>query len=459
MKLVDTHCHLDLPDYKDDLDMVVKRAVSGGVERMIVPGINIESSEQAVALADKYPEVFAAVGIHPHEADKVGPGTMARLKELGLNGRKVVAIGEVGLDYFKKLSGIDNQKKLLRSVIEVSRELDLPLILHDREADKDILEILTPLKETFSLKGVLHCFSGDAIFLKEILALGLYVSFTGVITFEKAGKVREIIKLVPPERLLLETDSPYMAPVPFRGKRNEPAFVRDLLKVYAEVYGLSVEDIARITTHNANHLFGLALEEIASIAYPIRDSLYINMTNRCTNRCTFCTRDVSSYVKGHKLVLSAEPTIDEVISAMGDISKYREIVFCGFGEPTTRLDVVKKVSAYAKERGKAVRLVTNGEGDLINSRRIAPELKGLIDIVSVSLNLPDAEKYDHVCRSVYGKEAFGAIISFVKDCRVEGIEVEMTALDFIGGEDVDECRKIADKFGAKFRLRHLNVVG
>lgn len=458
MRLVDTHCHLDFPDYKDDLDDVLKRAADAGVVRMIVPGTDIVSSEKAAGIAGKYGAVYAALGIHPHEADKASEADIKRLRDMAVSSDKIVAIGEIGLDYYKKHSKIENQKSLLRNCLKIAKDLDLPAVLHNRDAGEDLLRIL---EETAPppVRGVVHCFSADTAVLREILTLGLHVSFAGNITFEKAEGLRDVIKHVPLERLLLETDSPYIAPVPFRGKRNEPAHVRCLLDIYADIYKLSPEDIARITTHNANGLFNLGIEEKGAIAYSIRDSLYLNITNRCTNRCTFCTRQYSSFVKGHNLRLESEPVAEEVIDAMGDISAYKEVVFCGYGEPALRLGVIKKVAAYIKQKGGNVRLTTNGEGDLISGRPIAAELKGLVDRVSVSLNAPDAGAYDRLCRSVFGESAYSAILDFTRECRNEGMEVEITCLDIVGERGVEGCRRIAEEAGAKFRLRHMDIVG
>jgi TatD DNase family protein len=457
MQLVDTHCHLDFPDFKDDLAEALKRAENSGVIRVIVPGTSISSSEKAVKLAGEYPQIFAAVGIHPHEADKAGESEISDLREAATGSDKIIAIGEIGLDYYRKFSKKENQKKLFSSCLGIAKDLDLPVILHNRSAGDDFLSILKKV-EPSGMRGVVHCFSGDKKLLQEVLDLGMFVSFAGNITFEKAKELRNIVKSVPVERIMLETDSPYISPEPVRGKRNEPANVRYLLDVYAELYGLSSEDIARITTHNANYLFKLGIEEKSKIAYAIRDSLYLNITNRCTNRCTFCTRYISNFVKGHNLKLEREPTLEETIKAMGDVSKYKEIVFCGFGEPTLRLGVIKKVASYVKEKGAKVRLVTNGEGNLISRRSIASELTGLIDGISVSLNAPNAKAYDKLCRSVFGENAYSAILDFARECKNEGIEVEITCLD-LAGEGVDGCRRMAEKFGAQFRLRHFNVVG
>lgn len=458
MRLVDTHCHLDLPEYSEDLDAVIANALDSGVVRIISPGINLASSKKAVELSRRYDSVFAAVGVHPHDADKVTDEDIDKLRIIAADAEKVVAIGEVGLDYFKGYSEARNQRELFGKCLKMAHELDLPVILHNREANEDFLALLKE-NNLYELKGVVHCFSGDVEFLKEILAMDLYVSFTGTVTFKTAEELRRVVREVPPEKLLLETDGPYMAPVPFRGKRNEPAYVKRLLDVYAEIYGLSAGDVARITTHNANMLFGLGLETPGAIVYPIRDSLYVNLTNRCTNRCNFCTRNISYFVKGHNLKLDHEPTADEVIDQLGDLDEYKEVVFCGLGEPTLRLGALKKISAYVKAKGGKVRINTNGEGNLIEKRAIAPELEGVVDSVSVSLNATNAGDYQHMCKSVFGEEAYDSIFDFVKDCSSLGIKVEVTCLDFLGEKIISEIREKVEQAGADLRIRHLNVVG
>ncbi|MBL7073376.1 MAG: YchF/TatD family DNA exonuclease [Candidatus Omnitrophica bacterium] len=458
MNLVDTHCHLTHPDYKEDLKDVLKRAKEKGISRIIVPGTNIEDSIKAVRLAAKNSMIFAAVGIHPHDADSSGKKEIDDLRDIALRNDKVVAIGEIGLDLYRNYSKLINQQKLLTKSLNIASHLDLPVILHNRSADKELVKILEKFAAR-SLKGVCHCFSSDRALVNELLEMGLYISFAGNITFRKAGELRSIIKHVPPEKLLLETDGPYISPEPFRGKRNEPANIVRLLDVYSEVYGLSREDIARITTHNANELFSLGIKEDAAIVYPIRDSLYINVTNRCTNRCVFCTRKYSNFVKGHNLLLQTEPTAREIISELKGISKYKEIVFCGFGEPTLRLETVIKVASFAKKKKCKVRLTTNGEGNLINGFSIAEKLKGVLDKVSVSVNASGEKEYARLCNPCFGSAARGGISNFIKECVTQGIEVEVTCLDLIGEEGISECRKEAEGAGAKFRLRHLNKVG
>ena len=459
LRLVDTHCHLDFPNYKDDLESVIERAHEMGIVRMIAPGTSTQSSRDVIHLAQKYPDIYAAVGIHPHDADKVGESDIREIENLASSMDKVVAIGEVGLDNYKGYSSPNNQKKLLKECIRIAKDLDKPLILHNREADQEILSILREEFPAGQIKGVVHCFSGSREFLSEILSMGLHVSFTGNITFKKAGALRDIVKCVPLERLLLETDAPFIAPEGKRGRRNEPAYVRYLLGVYTGIYKLEKADIARVTTHNANRLFTLGIEEKPVIAYPIRGALYLNITNRCTNNCTFCTRDVSDFVMGHNLRLEKEPTARELIEAIGDASRYKEIVFCGFGEPTLRLDTIKEVARFVKKSGVKVRLTTNGEGNLINETCVASELKGLVDNIAVSLNAPSEDVYIPLCRPEFEQGVFESIVEFIRESKEAGMDVEVTCVDIIGEEGVDKCEALAKNLGVKFRRRHMDVVG
>ena len=325
--LIDTHCHLDFKDFDTDRDAVLERAAKAGVAKMINIGSSIEGARRSVELSGRYDGVYAALGVHPHEAASVTDAVIDEFKSLAGNG-KVVAIGEVGLDYYRNLSPKEAQVSAFRRFIHLASDLDLPLVLHGRQADRDMLDMLMREKSG-DIAGVMHCFSGDADFLKECLDLGLYVSFTCSLTFKNARALREVAARMPVERLLLETDAPFLAPQAFRGRRNEPSHIVSLVEEWSRILGLSREDIARITTHNANRLFKLGIPERSSVAYEIRDSLYLNITNRCTNACDFCIRGKTRFVKGHNLRLDAEPSAEEIIRAAGDTGKYKEVVFCG----------------------------------------------------------------------------------------------------------------------------------
>lgn len=460
MMLIDTHCHLDFPEFDQDRDDTLARARESGVTHIINIGSSVEGTRRSVEIAARFPEVYATVGVHPHYAKEVKGRVPDELRALAGN-RKVVAVGEVGLDYYRNLSPKDAQKELFTDFLGLAEKKGLPVVIHSRDAHEDTMEILKSRasRPGSKIKGVMHCFSADEECLKECLELGLYISFTCNLTFKNAAKLRALAAKVPVEKLLLETDAPFLAPQEFRGRRNEPSYLTHLVKEHARIHGLSEEDIARITTHNAKSLFGLPLEEAERIAYPIRDSLYLNITNRCTNACDFCVKNSTDFVKGHNLKLNKEPAADEIIKAAGDVSGYKEVVFCGYGEPTIRLDVIKEVSNYLKKSGAKVRLVTNGEGDLIHKRPIAKELKGLIDRVSVSLNVDTEEKYDRVCKSIFGGGAFNKIKEFAAECKAAGMDVELTFLD-LPGTDIERCEKIArEALNVKFRLRRTGVVG
>src|SRR5512135_3222890 len=353
--LIDTHAHLEMREFADDRDEVIKRAREAGVEYIVTIGTTVESSRDAVMLADKYDFIYAAIGIHPHEVKDILHPAYEVIRHFAQH-KKVVAYGEIGLDYHYELSPRTDQKRKFRDMLREARELDLPVIIHDREAHDDMLQILS---EEWSpdLGGVMHCFSGDAAMAKKVIDMGFSISIAGPVTFPKAEPLREVVKQIPIEHLLIETDAPYLAPQPFRGKRNEPAFVRHTAEMIAQVKGLTFDDIARITSFNAMQLFGIGtIPKQGQIAYPIRNSLYLNITNRCSAACTFCVRYNTDFVKGHNLRLAEEPTAEAVIKEIGDPTSYDEIVFCGYGEPTLRLDVLKAVAGEVKRRGGRVRL-------------------------------------------------------------------------------------------------------
>ena len=455
--IIDTHCHLDFKDFDNDRDSVIDRAREKGVVRIINVGSSIEGSRHAVELAKKYDMVHASIGIHPHEAGSVTDKIIEEIKNLA-HQDKVVAIGEVGLDYYRNLSSKDSQQIVFKKFIDLAYQLKLPLIIHSREADSDMLRILKDEKDK-QLTGVVHCFSGSREFLKECLDIGFYISFTCNLTFKKAEALRGVAKAAPMERVLLETDAPYLSPEGLRGKRNEPAHLTYLVDEWVKLSGLSKEDIERITTHNANELFKLNLKDQNSkIAYEIRDSLYLNITNECTNNCSFCIRAQMAFLKGHNLKLDREPTAEEILNAIGDPNRYREIVFCGYGEPTTRLNVVKAVSRKLKQKGAIIRLVTNGHGDLINSRPIVKEIVGLVDKVSVSLNTDKENLYNKICKPRFGPHSYKAVMNFIKDCVANNIKAEVTCLN-LPGVSLKECERIAEYLGASFRSRYIGIVG
>jgi TatD DNase family protein len=251
--LVDTHCHLNHPQFADDTPAVIAHAEAAGVTRMIVVGYDMPSSEQAVQFAEQLAPIYAAVAVHPHDSKDYDAAAEARLRALAAR-PKVVAIGEIGLDYHYDFSPRRAQRAAFRAQLALAREAGLPVIIHCREAYADVLDVLEEARAGES-GGVMHCWAGTRTEAKRALELGLYLGFGGVLTFKNAEETRTIAAAAPLDRLLVETDAPYLAPVPFRGKRNEPAFTRLAAENLAELRGLTLEEIAAITTANARRLF------------------------------------------------------------------------------------------------------------------------------------------------------------------------------------------------------------
>jgi len=252
--LIDTHCHLDFPDFAVERDDIVARAHAAGVRQMITISTRVKKFPDILAIAETYPSVFCSVGTHPHNADEELDVTVEELVALSRHPR-VVAIGEAGLDYFYDNAPREAQATGLVNHIAAARETGLPLVIHSRSADEDMAAILTEETGKGAFPFLLHCFSSGPELARIGVELGGYVSFSGILTFPKSEELREIAKTVPLERMLVETDAPYLAPKPFRGKRNEPAYVAHTAAVLAETVGVSVEEIARITTENAFRIF------------------------------------------------------------------------------------------------------------------------------------------------------------------------------------------------------------
>jgi TatD DNase family protein len=243
-RLVDSHCHLDDEKFDPDREQVIERALAAGVELMMAIGTGGEL-DVAIRQAERYPFIYATIGVHPHDAAKATPETFARLRDLAGH-PKVLAFGEIGLDYHYDFSPRDVQRAVFERQLELANEARKPIVIHTREAWDDTMARVTSLPHG----GIMHCFTGDAAQARQALALGFHLSFGGVLTFPKAESLRDAARITPEDRLLVETDCPYLAPVPHRGKRNEPAFMVDTARRLAEVRGTTLEAIARSTTRN-----------------------------------------------------------------------------------------------------------------------------------------------------------------------------------------------------------------
>lgn len=257
MFLTDTHTHLDFPEFDGDREQIIEQALAAGVRTIVNVGTDLDSSRAAVALAEAHPQIYAAVGVHPHDAKTMTEEMLEELRALASH-PKVVAVGEIGLDFYRDLSPRDKQRQAFEQQLALAREIGKPVIIHDREAHKEVMAILRRWADGCQQSvGVLHCFSGNLAMAQEAIELGFYISIAGPVTFQNARRLRELVRQLPLERLLIETDCPYLTPHPHRGKHNEPAYVKLVAQEVAHIKGLTLEKIARITSDNARELFAL----------------------------------------------------------------------------------------------------------------------------------------------------------------------------------------------------------
>jgi len=254
--LIDSHSHLEMPAFKGDLEQVIQRAKASGVEYVFTVGTEKKDWNRTLEIAHSHPSVYAILGVHPHNTREIDEETYPALRKLCADD-KVRAYGEIGLDFYRNLSPRDVQLKRFREQIQFAKELGLPIVVHDREAHQETLEILKS-ERAEEYGGIIHCFSGDYEMARECIEMGFCISIPGSITFKNAGGFREVVKQIPLDSLLIETDAPFLAPVPFRGKRNEPSYVRYTAQKVAEIKKVSFEKMAEATTQNALRVFKLA---------------------------------------------------------------------------------------------------------------------------------------------------------------------------------------------------------
>lgn len=448
---VDTHAHLFFENFKEDIDEVVERAKQNDVDYIIVPATDLKTAREAIALSEKYSNIYLTVGIHPHDTKGWNDPLIPQIEELAKH-PKVVAIGEIGLDYYYDFSPKDQQIRAFKAQLDLTVKLQLPVVIHNRDSDEDMMEIIQSYCGT-GLKAQFHCFNASVNDAVEYMKMNHFISFTGNITHKKSDSLREILSKIDLNHLMLETDSPFMTPVPYRGKRNEPAYVKIVAQQVADIHKLSLEEVGRITSLNAFRFFGIGNPPKTSFTYLIHNSLYINVTNRCNADCTFCRRKEDPFLRGYNLGMkkSEEPAAEVYINEIGDPKKYDEIVFCGYGEPTIRWDVVKEVAKYVKDNGGKTRINTNGHGNLINKKDITPEMRGLIDTISISLNSYNSKQYAELMQ--VSESHFDEMKTFASLAKkyVNKVVMSVVSLDEV---EIEESRKVVeDEIGVEFRVR------
>jgi TatD DNase family protein len=262
---IDSHAHIDGPEFENDRDELIVRAREAGVLAILNVGTGDPHSgalERAVDLANKYDSVYTALGTHPHDARLFDDAAEERITNLIKQSSRVIAWGEIGLDFHYDNSPRDTQMEVFRRQLRLARDASLPVIVHTREAEEETIDIVQSEWGTSELPGIMHCFSGSEILAERSIELGMFISFSGIVTFKKADDLRSIVKEVPLNRLLVETDCPYLAPAPYRGKRNEPAYVVEVARCLAEIKGVSLEEIGRITSRNFAGLFKLDFSDL-----------------------------------------------------------------------------------------------------------------------------------------------------------------------------------------------------
>jgi TatD DNase family protein len=463
---IDSHTHLTAREFDADREEVIARAHAAGVRYLVNPGTTVDDSRRAVALAESHGGIYACAGIHPHEARTGDEQALRAIEEIAANDR-VVGIGEIGLDYHYDFAPRDVQQRVFRDQLGIAARRNLPVVIHTREAEEDSLRIVEefvaanpgwrgdPAAGTDRyprLRGVFHCFPGDPEMAWRVINLGFAVSLPGIVTFKNPGNAGRVAARVSAEHLLLETDAPYLTPVPHRGTRNEPSYLPLIAEAIAAAQHLTVHDIRRATSYGAHLLFGVGESPAPEIVYRLKNSLYINLTIRCNADCVFCDRKGSAVIKGHNLKITREPTPEEVIRQLGDPRQVDEIVFCGYGEPTIRLEALKEVAGWVKSKGGKTRLNTDGHGSVIAGRNIVPELVGLLDAVSISLNSTDPDQYGALMR-IDGRKFFPAMVEFAKEAVKALPRVVMTIVDLNEVDKENARRLVEDEIGAEFSTR------
>jgi len=499
MELFDTHVHLDDQAFAADLAVVLGRARAAGVVHMINAGASRKTNAKVLALAQQHPEISAAVGLHPHEfcsaqsenasgapseqganrsedfGRKIGPqspmepGSDGQFTDqdrdvlrVQLSQERVVALGEIGLDFhvFSDFPAPDREAQMHAFVrqLELAKHFELPVILHVREAYPEALGALRDMKP-FPAGGVMHCYSGGTEYIRDVLDLGFCVGIGGTVTYPKSQDLRAAVREIPDERLLLETDAPYLPPQKHRGQRNEPAWVSMVADAVAQIKGMSVSQLAEITTTNARRLFRLESGPAGTLAYEIAGHLYVNLTNRCSASCGFCPRRIHRRVQEHNLDLSREPDTREIIEAIGDPARYKEIVFCGYGEPTLRWPTLLQVAKAVKPSARRVRVNTNGHGELLYGTGLLAEARGWIDEWSVSLNSADARQYQRLVAPAAGAAAYPAVLAFIEHAVRAGFQVTASAVEVPEVVDEAAVQRLAETLGARYRGRGFQRLG
>lgn len=449
--IIDSHCHLEDRKFSRDLDRVLQRADDAGVSRLICIADQVRTSRESIALAKRYPQMKATVGLHPNNVRRWEAGTLDEIRKLAKD-PLVVAIGETGLDFHYPDTDAPKQFEALRAQGQLASELGLPLVLHCRDAYPELIDFFRG-ETQITARGVVHCFAGTLDEAKALLDLGFFLGIGGALTYPGAQELRETIRAIGLDRIVVETDSPYLPPQKKRGRRNEPSYLKFTVRALSDLFDRTFQDVARITSANAIELYQLDADPTPALAYSLSNRLYLNVTNQCTNDCCYCERNASYCLYGHYLKLPGEPSAEQILAAIEEPERFEEFVICGLGEPTIRLDVVLELAKALKARGCRVRLNTNGHGNLIHGRDITKEFAGLLDSVAITMNAHDQATYNEISCPDDREASFDAMIDFTKKIKkvVPDVRMKVVALPEV---DIEACRALAeDKLKVRFQVR------
>jgi TatD DNase family protein len=417
--VIDSHCHLNLNQFEDDLEDVLARALGDGVSAFVNIGFDRETARQTAELMERYPFFYGVFGVHPHDAESFDESVLADIQRY-LDHPRALAVGEIGLDFYRDHSPRDVQREVFRRMIALSRERAMPIVIHCRDAFDEVVETLRA--EGSSYRGIFHAFAGTPAEAEQVLDLGLHIGVGGVATFRNSQLSKTLPEL-PPERIVLETDSPYLTPHPYRGRRNEPGYLIHVARAVAEALGQSQLEVAHTTTENLTAALAIPEDLRPSGVYRLDDAIYIQTTSG---------------------------TVD--LDAVGETEDIDEAIICGFGEPLDRLDVVLDAARWAAEKGMVVRVNTTGLGNVIAGRDVTRELSEFVDEVVVVFYGTTASQHERMAKAGVDEEQFEAMRDFVRKSAEAGMDA---VCEFVAAPKfkADPCREFARELGAQYDIR------
>jgi TatD DNase family protein len=423
--MIDSHAHLDHPAFHEDLEAVLARAIEDGVSAVVNIGYDRESARATVAFVEKYPFFYGVLGTHPHDAVKHTLEYEEELKDL-LDRPRMIGVGEIGLDYYYDHSPRDLQRKVFRRMLWMARLKDKPVVIHCRDAERDILDMLS--SERMKFRGIFHAFNHDAAVASRVTDLGFHLGIGGVATFKKS-KVLDILHAIPLDRIVVETDCPYLAPQPFRGKRNEPALVGFVVDALSRVHGVPPEEVVERTTQNFLLAMRVEKKSLPPPVYKIGNTVYIHTTPQ-TDPDALAGTAASAAAPGSAAGASVE-----------------EAVICGYCEPLEYIDQVSAVAGRLRSMGVRVRVVTGRRGYAAAGREVVGSLAGIADAVTVRMYGATAAQHERAAATGLGDAAFTSLVDFVRGAVASGIETDCLFVA-VPKMKVEPCRELAESLGA-----------